>query len=159
VVAVAFLLRDSGAGHTRFLAVVAHAPDAGMTYVITQPCIDVKDKSCVNVCPVSCIYMESDELDRKLYIHPTECIECGACEPECPVTAIFFEGEVPPEWQAFIDLDSRWCTGTEADKQAVRARIDEIQPRAATVSAGIDASASESTPSTGGEPAEPAPTR
>ncbi|MBV8719378.1 MAG: 4Fe-4S dicluster domain-containing protein, partial [Chloroflexi bacterium] len=53
-----------------------------MTYVITQPCIDVKDKSCVDVCPVSCIYLEGDDVDRKLYIHPDECIECGACEPE-----------------------------------------------------------------------------
>jgi NAD-dependent dihydropyrimidine dehydrogenase PreA subunit len=102
-----------------------------MAYVITQPCIDVKDKSCIDVCPVSCIYIESDDLDRKLYIHPDECIDCGACEPECPVTAIFEESAVPDEWHEFIELDKRWTTGSEDDKNAVRARISEIQPPAA----------------------------
>jgi len=101
-----------------------------MAYVITQPCIDVKDKSCVDVCPVSCIYIESEDLDRKLYIHPDECIDCGACEPECPVTAIFEESAVPAEWHEFIQLDKQWTTGGEAEKTAVRARINEIQPPA-----------------------------
>ena len=98
-----------------------------MAYVITQPCIDVKDKSCVDVCPVSCIYLESDDVDRKLYIHPDECIDCGACEPECPVNAIFESSAVPPEWEEFIDLDRRW---NNDEKAAVRERIDEIQPKA-----------------------------
>src|SRR5437870_2452069 len=101
-----------------------------MAYVITQPCIDVKDKSCIDVCPVSCIYFETDELDRKLYIHPDECIDCGACEPECPVTAIFEESAVPDEWREFIELDKSWTTGGDAEKNAVRARINEIQPPA-----------------------------
>ena len=101
-----------------------------MAYVITQPCIDVKDKSCVDVCPVSCIYLENDGLDRKLHIHPDECIDCGACEPECPVSAIFEQSAVPGEWQEFIDLDRRWNTGDEDEKNAVRSRIDEIQPPA-----------------------------
>jgi ferredoxin len=101
-----------------------------MAYVITQPCVDVKDKSCVDVCPVSCIYLEGDEVDRKLYIHPDECIDCGACEPECPVSAIFEQSAVPPEWQEFIELDRRWNTGDAAERQAVRARVDEIQPPA-----------------------------
>jgi NAD-dependent dihydropyrimidine dehydrogenase PreA subunit len=55
-----------------------------MPYVIASPCIDVLDRSCVDECPVDCIY----EGGRKLYIHPTECIDCGACEPVCPVGAI-----------------------------------------------------------------------
>ena len=55
-----------------------------MTYVITEPCIDVKDKSCIEECPVDCIY----EGGRKMYINPRECIDCGACEAVCPVTAI-----------------------------------------------------------------------
>ncbi|HEY1293007.1 MAG TPA: ferredoxin family protein [Chloroflexota bacterium] len=101
-----------------------------MAYVITQPCIDVKDKSCVDVCPVSCIYIEDDAVDRKLYIHPDECIDCGACEPECPVSAIFEQSAVPPEWEEFTDLDRRWNTGDAAERQAVRARVDEIQPAA-----------------------------
>jgi ferredoxin len=66
-----------------------------MTYVIAEPCIGVKDRSCVDVCPVDCIYEDEDQL----YIHPDECIDCGACVPECPVTAIFTEEEVPPDWQ------------------------------------------------------------
>src|SRR5579863_4952073 len=99
-----------------------------MTYVITQPCIDIKDKSCVDVCPVSCIYFETDELDRQLYIHPDECIECGACEPECPVNAIFHESAVPPVGTELAEQDKRLCAGDEAEKTVVRARINEIQP-------------------------------
>ena len=55
-----------------------------MTYVIAGPCIDVMDKSCIEECPVDCIY----EGERKLYVNPKECIDCGACEPVCPVEAI-----------------------------------------------------------------------
>ena len=72
-----------------------------MTYIITEPCIDVKDKSCLDVCPVDCIY----EGEKMLYIHPEECIDCGACEPECPVDAIFAEDEVPDKWQEFIPIN------------------------------------------------------
>ena len=69
-----------------------------MPYVITEACINVKDKSCVDVCPVDCIYEGADQL----YSHPDECIDCGACEPECPVTAIFPEEDVPTQLKAFI---------------------------------------------------------
>jgi NAD-dependent dihydropyrimidine dehydrogenase PreA subunit len=69
-----------------------------MTYIITEPCIGVKDASCVSVCPVDCIYEGED----MYYIHPDECIDCGACEPECPVTAIFPDTDVPPEWSEYI---------------------------------------------------------
>ncbi|TCN53412.1 NAD-dependent dihydropyrimidine dehydrogenase PreA subunit [Rhodococcus sp. SMB37] len=62
-----------------------------MAYVISGTCTDVMDKSCMEVCPVHCIY----EGARKLYIHPDECIDCGACEPNCPVEAITYETEVP----------------------------------------------------------------
>jgi NAD-dependent dihydropyrimidine dehydrogenase PreA subunit len=68
-----------------------------MTYVIAEPCIGVKDRGCVDVCPVDCIY----EAEDQLYIHPDECIDCGACVPECPVTAIFDEVEVPPNWASY----------------------------------------------------------
>jgi ferredoxin len=68
-----------------------------MTYVIVEPCIGEKNASCVDVCPVSCIY----EADDMYYINPDECIECGACEPECPVNAIFHESAVPEEWQSY----------------------------------------------------------
>ena len=65
-----------------------------MTYVIAEPCVDVLDRACVEECPVDCIY----EGDRMLYIHPDECVDCGACEPVCPVEAIFYEDDVPEAW-------------------------------------------------------------
>jgi NAD-dependent dihydropyrimidine dehydrogenase PreA subunit len=75
-----------------------------MTYVITEPCIDVKDKTCVDECPVDCIY----EGERMLYIHPDECIDCGACEPVCPVEAIFYEDDVPGQWAQFTTENVRF---------------------------------------------------
>ena len=64
-----------------------------MTFVITDACVDIKDQSCVTSCPVDCIY----EGSRKLYIHPDECIDCGACEPICPVDAIYLDEETPED--------------------------------------------------------------
>jgi NAD-dependent dihydropyrimidine dehydrogenase PreA subunit len=58
-----------------------------VAYVIGASCIDVTDRACLDVCPVDCIYVG----DRKSYINANECIECGACEPECPVDAIFVD--------------------------------------------------------------------
>ena len=55
-----------------------------MTYVITDACVDIKDQTCISECPVDCIY----EGPRSLYINPAECIDCGACEPACPIGAI-----------------------------------------------------------------------
>ena len=72
-----------------------------MTYVIVEPCIGVKDASCVDVCPVDCIHATDD--DPQFYIDPDECIDCGACEPECPVTAIFPEEDVPPNMTSYIE--------------------------------------------------------
>ena len=77
-----------------------------MTYVITEPCINVKDGACVAVCPVDCIYT-TDEADM-YYINPDECIDCGACEPECPVNAIFAEDEVPAGQTKFIQINADW---------------------------------------------------
>ena len=68
-----------------------------MTYVIAEPCVDVMDQACVSVCPVDCIHFD-EGMDRTLYIEPNECIDCGACEPECPVNAIFTEDSLPAEW-------------------------------------------------------------
>ncbi len=68
-----------------------------MTYVIAEPCVDVLDKGCIEECPVDCIY----EGQRMLYIHPDECVDCGACEPVCPVEAIFYEDDTPEQWSHF----------------------------------------------------------
>ncbi|MEW2521431.1 ferredoxin [Actinacidiphila alni] len=64
-----------------------------MTYVIARACVDVLDKACVDECPVDCIY----EGARSLYIHPDECVDCGACEPVCPVEAVFYEDDLPDD--------------------------------------------------------------
>lgn len=72
-----------------------------MTYVIAEPCVDVKDKACIEECPVDCIY----EGKRSLYIHPDECVDCGACEPVCPTEAIFYEDDLPDEWEDYIDFN------------------------------------------------------
>ena len=68
-----------------------------MTYVIAQPCIGVKEKACLDVCPVDCIYEGPDQF----YIHPTDCIDCDACRPVCPVDAIFTAETLPPQWREF----------------------------------------------------------
>jgi NAD-dependent dihydropyrimidine dehydrogenase PreA subunit len=94
-----------------------------MTYVITDPCIDVLDKSCVEVCPVDCIHYE-EGTDRKLYIDPDECIDCGACEPVCPVTAIFAEDDVPADQAAYTEIDALWFK----DPEAARAKVAELKP-------------------------------
>ncbi|MBX3094769.1 MAG: ferredoxin family protein [Cryobacterium sp.] len=72
-----------------------------MTYVIALPCVDVKDRACVDECPVDCIY----EGDRMLYIHPDECVDCGACEPVCPVEAIYYEDDTPEEWADYYRVN------------------------------------------------------
>ena len=79
----------------------AEARLARVTYIIAEPCIDIKDRSCVDVCPVDCIH----EFERILIIDPEECIDCGACEPECPVEAIFPEDALPDKWNAFVEIN------------------------------------------------------
>ena len=82
-----------------------------MAYVITEPCIGVKDTACVDVCPVDCIHPCKDEAGfaeaEQLYIDPTECIDCNACVPACPVNAIFEESEVPDKWKHFIETNAK----------------------------------------------------
>ncbi len=73
-----------------------------MTYIIAEPCVDVMDKACVEECPVDCIY----EGGRMLYIQPDECVDCGACEPVCPVEAIFYEDDVPDEWELYVSANA-----------------------------------------------------
>ena len=94
-----------------------------MTYVITEPCIDVLDKSCVEVCPVDCIHYDEGE-DRMLYIDPDECIDCGACEPACPVTAIFAEDDVPGDMKDYTALNAQWYK----NKAGVRAKVNQLKP-------------------------------
>jgi NAD-dependent dihydropyrimidine dehydrogenase PreA subunit len=75
-----------------------------MPYFIAGPCIDVMDKSCIEECPVDCIY----EGDRKLYINPGECIDCGACEPVCPQSAIYVDWRAPADLAEFVGDNARF---------------------------------------------------
>ncbi len=81
--------------------------------------------NCISIalCPVDCIHFEEGK-DRMLYIEPDECIDCGACEPECPVEAIFTEEDVPDEWKPYTEINVQWFN----DKDAARAKINEIRP-------------------------------
>ena len=83
-----------------------------MAFTIAEPCIGTKDSACVNVCPVDCIHPRKDEAQFddviQLYIDPETCIDCGACVPECPVTAIFPNEVVPENWREYIDMNADW---------------------------------------------------
>lgn len=85
-----------------------------MVFVIAEPCIDVMDRACVDECPVDCIY----EGGRSLYIHPDECIDCGACEPVCPVQAIFYNADLPTEWQEYEADNGRFFSDTLPGRDA-----------------------------------------
>ncbi len=97
-----------------------------VTYIITEPCIDVKDKSCIDVCPVDCIH----ESDRMLVIDAEECIDCGACEPECPVEAIFPEDAVPDRWVPFIKINYAFNDGVDLVNELVGHQVETSPPPA-----------------------------
>lgn len=74
-----------------------------MTFVVAEPCINCKYTDCVDVCPVDCFH----EGPNFLVIDPEECIDCGACEPECPASAIFAEDDLPEKWAEYIEINAR----------------------------------------------------
>jgi ferredoxin len=77
-----------------------------VAYVIAQPCIGVKDNSCVEVCPVDCIH-STDDADQ-YFINPDECIDCVVCAEVCPVEAIFFEDDLPEQWGSFTLVNAEF---------------------------------------------------
>jgi ferredoxin len=107
-----------------------------MAYVVTEPCIGTKDRSCVEVCPVDCFYnFKKDELNAKagkepgkpgdagmLVIHPDECIHCGACEPECPVEAIYEDDDVPEKWKEYVELNAN-AVGSFSEEELEKNRV------------------------------------
>ena len=95
-----------------------------MTYIITETCVDLKDKSCVEVCPVDCI-IGADE-DRMLFIDPDECIDCGACVDPCPVDAIYAEEDVPADQAAYTEINKLYFKS----KDEARAMLDALKPPA-----------------------------
>ena len=87
-----------------------------MPFIITDPCIGTKDAACIDVCPVDCIHPRKDEPEFEqatiLYIHPEECIDCGACVPACPVAAIYDSVETTPSHQTdLIEANSIYRSG------------------------------------------------
>jgi len=89
-----------------------------MTYVVTEACIRCKYMDCVEVCPVDCFY----EGDNMLVIHPDECIDCGVCEPECPVDAILPDTETAAErWlELNREYSNAWPTSSRARRASTR---------------------------------------
>jgi ferredoxin len=73
-----------------------------MAHVVTEPCVNCKYTDCVVVCPMECFYGD----EKMLYIDPDDCIDCGACVPECPTEAIFQDVNVPAEWTGYIQLNA-----------------------------------------------------
>jgi ferredoxin len=105
-----------------------------MAFVIAEPCIGVKDTACVDACPVDCIHPKKETAYEdgrpgfndveQLYIDPVECIDCGACVPVCPVSAIFALDELPEKWQRFIETNASYAVGGKFQP-------DKFQKRAA----------------------------
>lgn len=109
-----------------------------MTFVVCEPCIKCKYTDCVSVCPVACF----KEGANMLVIDPEECIDCGVCVDECPVTAIFPEEEVPEKWQSYTELNAKyspeWPTieeskealGTAEEFKEVEDKVELLDPAA-----------------------------
>jgi ferredoxin len=73
-----------------------------MTFVVTGNCKGCRFTDCVAVCPVECFHGDGE----MLYIDPDECIDCGACVPECPVEAIYDETELPDEFKNWLQINA-----------------------------------------------------
>ena len=96
-----------------------------MTYIIALPCVDVKDRACVEECPVDCIY----EGNRMLYIHPEECVDCGACEPVCPVEPIYYEDDLPEDQEEYFDINAQFFENLGSPGGAARlGPVDQDHP-------------------------------
>ena len=93
-----------------------------MTYVVFSPCIGTKDTACVEVCPVDCFF----DVGEMLIIHPEECIDCGACVDECPVSAILPEEEVigTPE-ESYVEKNKVWFEEKTSDEVEAARRTAE----------------------------------
>jgi ferredoxin len=108
-----------------------------MPWVITRLCIDCLDTACVSVCPVDCIYeyvgADRAHFPNQLYINPDECIDCGACEPECPWQAIYSEPAVPELFKTDVELNRQ--AAERRDEFRVKTFEHKAQPTAEEVAA------------------------
>ena len=103
-----------------------------MTWVITRLCRDCVDMSCVDVCPVDCIYeytgSDREKFPNQLFIDPEECIDCSVCEPECPWEAIFQDEEVPDVFQEDTELNARIVDAKDEFRVPETEEIDKPGP-------------------------------
>ena len=111
---------EVNSGHTE-----QHLEETFVTYTIAEPCVDIKDKACIEECPVDCIY----EGARMLYIHPDECVDCGACEPVCPVEAIFYEDDVPEQWSHYTQINADFFAELGSPGGAAKVGMTENDPQ------------------------------
>ncbi len=101
-----------------------------MIWVISEACVDVKDLACVDACPVDCIY----EGERMLYIQPDECVGCGACEPVCPVEAIYYEDDLPADQEKYIAINAEFFNDLGAPGGAAKlGKLDTDHPAVAAL--------------------------
>jgi len=125
-----------------------------MTYIVTEPCIGTKDRACVEVCPVECFYEGTDQL----YIHPEECIDCAACEPVCPVTAIFPEDSVPEQYNSYTPKNYKFIEEyPDAPHALTKAMLGDQDNFGLTLSMDGKSVTFPPPPSGFGGPAPPAP--
>lgn len=108
-----------------------------MAFIVADPCIKCKYTDCVAVCPVDCFH----EGNNMLVIDPEVCIDCGLCPPECPVTAIFAEEELPEKWHEFIEINAKYASQwpvIDAQKEPLptaeaaaneEGKLDQIDPQ------------------------------
>jgi len=94
-----------------------------MTHTVIENCKDCMFTDCVTVCPVDCFYGDKEN-DKMIFIHPDECIDCGACIPECPVEAIFPEDEVPEDQQHWTAINAEKCES--GDLEQITEKDDEL---------------------------------
>jgi ferredoxin len=111
-----------------------------MTWVITRLCRECVDQSCVDVCPVDCIYEhtggKSEAFPNQLYIDPEECINCGVCEPECPWEAIFEDEQVPEVFTDDTALNAKIVDAT--DERGVPEHLEKPTPSPEQISENKD---------------------
>jgi NAD-dependent dihydropyrimidine dehydrogenase PreA subunit len=97
-----------------------------MTYVVAEPCIDILDRSCIEECPVDCIY----EGARMMYTHPNGCVDCGVSEPVCPVEAIYYEDVLKEHQVPFFQAATRFFAdlGSPGESLVQRTRKPTSSP-------------------------------
>ena len=94
-----------------------------MTHIVIDSCQDCMYTDCVTVCPVDCFYGDREK-EGMIYIHPDECIDCGACIPECPVEAILPEDELPDDKQEWLAINADKCASGELE--TITEKLDEL---------------------------------